>query len=130
MKKNLILLIIIIILGCKEKRKTIVKNSIPMNYSFVDDYNNKDKINNLCKKALIDGDTLAFKELKHIYMLSEHAEEFLYISTVMAEKYNHSPAYQMNYSILKIFKQPIMQKFAIYNLIKAYELGNKIIFEN
>ncbi|MEX0597902.1 MAG: hypothetical protein WD512_15535, partial [Candidatus Paceibacterota bacterium] len=53
------------------------------------------------------------------------SEEFLYFSTVMAEKFNYGPAFQTNYHILKTSNQSTQKKLAIYNLLKSYELGNK-----
>jgi hypothetical protein len=127
--KFLILIPFFLLCACKEKnthgQKNNVKDAIPMNHSFVNDYNNKSKIENLCKKILIEGDTIAFRELRYIYMVSEHSEEFLYFSTFMAEKYNYGPAFQTNYDILKDYKQSTMQRLAIYNLVKSYELGNR-----
>ena len=122
MKKSLFILFFIFC-GCKEN--SIRHEDKPMNHSYVEDYNNKDKIDKLCKRVLIEGDTLAFRELKYIYLISEHSEEFLYFSTIMAEKYNYGPAFQTNYDILKLSNQSTQKKLAIYNLLKSYELGNK-----
>lgn len=122
MKKSLFILFFIFC-GCKENSNS--QEDKPMNNSYVEDYNNKDKIDKLCKRVLIEGDTLAFRELKYIYLISEHSEEFLYFSTIMAEKYNYGPAFQTNYDILKLSNQSTQKKLAIYNLLKSYELGNK-----
>jgi len=122
MKKSLFILIFIFC-GCKEKINR--HDNKPMNHSYVEDYNDKDKIDKLCKRVLLEGDTLAFRELKYIYLISEHSEEFLYFSTVMAEKYNYGSAFQTNYDILKLSNQSTQKKLAIYNLLKSYELGNK-----
>ena len=122
MQKSLFILIFIFC-GCKEN--TNRNDNKPMNNSYVEDYNNKDKIDKLCKRVLIEGDTLAFRELKYIYLISEHSEEFLYFSTIMAEKYNYGPAFQTNYDNLKLSNQSTQKKLAIYNLLKSYELGNK-----
>jgi hypothetical protein len=122
MQKSLFILIFIFC-GCKEN--TNRHDNKLMNNSYVEDYNNKDKIDKLCKRVLIEGDTLAFRELKYIYLISEHSEEFLYFSTIMAEKYNYGPAFQTNYDILKLSNQSTQKKLAIYNLLKSYELGNK-----
>ncbi|RDI06680.1 hypothetical protein DEU42_11425 [Flavobacterium sp. AG291] len=97
----------------------------PMNSSFVASYNDKVKINKLFKSVLVEGDTIAFKELKYIFMISEHSADFLYFSTIMAEKYNYEPAFETNYQILNASKEKAMQNLAIYNLIKSYELGNR-----
>ena len=122
-------LLSIFVCACKKKNtfndRSNVNDTVPMNYSFVEDYNDKQKIDKLCEKILNEGDTIAYKDLKYIYMLSEHSDEFLYISTVMAEKYNYAPAYQTNYDILKPSKQSTLKKFAVYNLIKSCELGNE-----
>lgn len=122
MRKSLFILFFIFC-GCKENTNRY--DDKPMNHSYVEDYNNKDKIDKLCKRVLTEGDTLAFRELKYIYLISEHSEEFLYFSTVMAEKYNYGPAFQTNYHILKTSNQSTQKKLAIYNLLKSYELGNK-----
>jgi hypothetical protein len=128
--KKILFIFLVFLYACNNEKKSLqeinkIQDAKPMNHTFVEDYNNQLKINQLSKKVLIEGDTLAFRELKYIYMVSEHSEEFLYYSTVMAEKYNYGPAYQTNYDILKAFKQSTMQKLALFNLIKSYELGNK-----
>lgn len=128
--KKILLIFLVFLCACNNEKKSLqeisnIHDAKPMNHTFVEDYNNNLKINELSKKVLIKGDTLAFRELKYIYMVSEHSEEFLYYSTVMAEKYNYGPAYQTNYDILKAFKQSTMQKLALFNLVKSYELGNK-----
>lgn len=121
--KKLFIPLVLILLACKEKDD--LRNAVPMNYKFIEDYNNKIKIDSLSNRILMKGDTLAFIELRRIYILSEHSDEFLYFSTFMAEKYNYHLAYQTNYNILAPSRQSnILRKLAVYNLIKSSELGN------
>lgn len=124
MKTIIFSILIVSILGCNQKN---TDDSQPMNAGYVADYNNKEKINALCERILQKGDTLAFNELQQIYEISEHSEELLFCSTVMAEKYNYARAYKANYYILYYHrdKTPNRTRFAFYNLIKAYELGYK-----
>jgi hypothetical protein len=126
MKKVILAILIVSIFGCSQN-KNDVEDSLPMNAGYVYDYNNKEKINGLCERILQKGDTIAFAELETIYVISEHSEELLFISSVMAEKYNYWRAYHMNYDILYYHpdKTPNRRRFAFYNLIKAYELGDK-----
>ena len=114
---------IFLLLACKGENS--IDNAKPMNSGYVNDYNNKIKMNELHNRVILTGDTIAFRNLKHIYTISEHSEEFLYVSTVMSEKYNYGPAFQTNYQILKLNKNIALKRLAIYNLLKSYELGNK-----
>lgn len=127
MKK--IIFLVFIIYGCNSNDSEGLK---PMNYSFAEKYSDTILVSNLSNKILINGDTIAFRELESIYMISEHSEEFLYFSTVMAEKHGFVPAYLTNYHILKNSKNTVFKKIAIFNLLKAYEMGDnkKIDFLN
>lgn len=126
MKELTFTVLMVLILGCNRK-KSDIENSKPMNSGYVADYNNKKLINALCDRIIQKGDTVAFNELQQIYEISEHSEELLFISTVMAEKYSYWRAYEANYVILYYNRDKTQnrRRFAFYNLIRAYELGYK-----
>jgi len=118
---------ILTLLACeKQKSEGIIKGS-PMNSRYVKLYNDKDKISQLHQRILQKGDTVAYMELKAIYDISEHYDELLYVSTVMAEKYNYREAYKTSYEILVRDADSTTNKkrLAYYNLLKAFELGDK-----
>ena len=118
--KKLFVLIIFLSYSCKESDQ----GEQPMNSAVVDEYNDKEKMDELCRKALTEGDTVAFWELNRIFVVSEHSSEFAYISTVMAERYHYGPAFRQNYKMLRNQKG-IMKTIAVYNLLKSHELGNR-----
>ena len=75
----------------KEMKISEVSNSSTNTY--LDKYNNKNKVLELTNLSLKKGDTISYKELWAIYHCSGHNNEFLPIAITMANKYKYAQAY-------------------------------------
>jgi hypothetical protein len=128
MKKILILNIIIMVLffGCKKNE--IVKTQNPIYQS---GYENKAILDSLLRKAIILGDTIAYKRAYKEFQISGHNKEFLYFSIKMAERNNYLKAYFDVYQIIKVndmiekFDDKKTSNIGLFYLIKAYKKGDK-----
>jgi hypothetical protein len=122
MTKYIIIPLLFLSCTSKETKKEIKeeKKDYVMESSFFEDYNNKKKMDELKKKVLTKGDTIAFLKLSDIYLYSEHEKELLYYSIVMAEDYNFHGAYEVNDLILSNSRT---KKLGNYYLLKLYETG-------
>ena len=130
--KNLLTIITILTLfmSCKkedykkEHEESCKSNNDGANYLNLDDSNMIFEL----KKGIMDNDTILYKKYYAIYLKSGHAKEFLYYALLMAEKNNSKTAYL---NVAEILNDPIQvkynfkSKFASFNLLKAYELGEK-----
>lgn len=127
MYKLIVLTIIVNFFTFCEKKE--VKRNEDFSFSpskpYLNDFNNRKKINNLFNKILIGGDTIAYKELKDIYVYSGHGDDFLYCTLIMANNFNYSQAYFDAYIILKTDKfnstNIKTNKLANYYLLRAHE---------
>jgi hypothetical protein len=111
-------------ISCNEKE---ANTAISPAKQWYDQYNDEAKLKQL-KSKIQNGDTIAFNEMQDIYILSDHANEFLYYSIYMAQVYEYSEAYNTAYFILHTDTENAqyekLDKTANYYLLKAYELGN------
>lgn len=112
----------------QEKTEYQGVNSVKL---FSDIYHNDSITGVLADKIINKGDTLAFKEMQDIYLISGHYKEFLYYAMYMANKYEYPDAYNSVYFIMHSDnpkdKDKYLNNFANYYLLKAHESGYKNI---
>jgi hypothetical protein len=130
MNKQSFFLLIIIYSLCSScnKKENIDSNQIQdekitsPSQSYFDDFVNQDKIKALTDKSK-NGDTIAYRNLRHIYFYSDHVKEFLYNAMTIAEKHDYPLAYYDVYTILYSpdNNDSRTNKLANYYLFKAYE---------
>lgn len=93
------------------------------------DFNDKTLYENL-QKAINEGDTHAYNIASKKYMINGRQKEFLYYAILMAEKNNYLQAYSDISTILGIYNyenpsdEKFISKYKLYNLLKAYEMGD------
>ncbi|WP_370899701.1 hypothetical protein [Chryseobacterium gossypii] len=93
------------------------------------DFNDKKLYENL-KKAINEGDTLAYNIAAKQYIINGRQKEFLYYAILMAEKNNYIQAYSDISTILGIYNyenpsdMEFVSKYKLYCLLKAYEMGD------
>lgn len=93
------------------------------------DFNDKKLYENL-KKAIDKGDTHAYDVASKKYMINGRQKEFLYYAILMAEKNNYIQAYTDISTILGIYNYEnpsdtnFISRYKLYNLLKAYEMGD------
>lgn len=137
MKKLLTLItILLLFISCikeeqkNKQQKDVYKpdTSVAFNYLNFDD----PKLGVELKKAIMENDTILYKKYYAIYSKSGHIKEFLYYAILMAEKNNYKTAYlhiaeafDMRLDDPLITKYKFESKFSSYNLLKAYEMGDK-----
>jgi hypothetical protein len=137
MKRSLIVLLFIVI-ACNNEEKKQPESKKPIRDDvtavstatvYLPKYNDLELMKKLSDKILTEGDTIAFNEMKGIYILSTHTKDFLYYSIIMGDRYNYNEAYMTTYFIMHsdiVDKTNIKQnKLANYYLLKAYEGGHK-----
>ena len=110
MKVILIIIISLSILCCKDKKNDnlISKEvSISTTSTYLEYFNDKEKIDKLTSSIKNNGDTLAYYELWKIYSLSGHKEDYLHISLFMANKYKYKQAYYDVYKNLSVLEKTI-----------------------
>ncbi len=133
--KNYLIVLFFLTIACKneEKKQPESHKEISTGGIYLDKYHDLELIKNLSNKILVGGDTVSFNELKDIYILSSHKNEFLYYSIIMGERYKYTEAYMTTFFIMKtdkLNKKNIQQnKIANYYLLKAYEGGNRDAFD-
>ncbi|MDW9379165.1 hypothetical protein [Chryseobacterium sp. JV558] len=89
------------------------------------DFNDKQLYENL-KKAIYEGDTLAYKSASKHYIINGRYKEFLYYAILMAEKNNYKEAYWDISSILASEQHELYaSQYETYSLLKSYEMGDK-----
>lgn len=126
--KNGITLILLLCLffSCNEKNKEISGNASSPTGSYQKDFENVNKNTELTNK-IINGDTIAYEELKEIYFNSDHVKDFLKHSLIMANNFNHPKACLDVYHLLKTNEinneNNMTNKLANYYLLKAHEMG-------
>jgi hypothetical protein len=127
------LLALIIISNCfmfcvehKEKRDNPIEVVSP-GESYLEKFNNQKMRDSLLTKIFVKGDTTSYKELKDIYFLSGHTEDFLTSAIIMATNHDYAEACKDAYKILytaNIDSTNLKSnKLANYYLLKAYELA-------
>lgn len=130
MKYLLVIIAFYLLTGCDGKKIDVATNTSQYYHSI---YCNASKMDSL-KKKIERGDTVAYKELREVYTLSNNHEELLTFAIRMAEDYHYNDAYFDAYLSLIAGKSKKKQEFSIdlanYFLIRAYELGNKAAKEN
>jgi hypothetical protein len=114
---------------CQEKEQKEIAEEVSPSESYLEEFNNQKKVRNLLNKIVVNGDIVSYKELKNIYSYSNHGDDFLYYSLVMAENFKFSEAYFDAFIILKTDKidstNTKTNKLANYYLLKANERGVK-----
>lgn len=126
-------LLLLIVFSCS-KRKESPKS---LNFSdsinsTTDDYRLENYVmaDILIKKAIIEGDTSAYKNLSSFYIMKIHRKEDLYFyALLMAEKHHYSKAYWDLFYVLSgselcFNKKEVLDKLAVYYLLLAYEGGS------
>jgi hypothetical protein len=108
-------------------------SSVEMIYTFPQDKYKK-IIDSLSVKALLEGDTLAYRGLSFIYtMVKLKQNELFYYAYRMAMKHNYSMAYWDLYYILSSSSNNLenfddmdecTKKLALFYLLNAYERGD------
>lgn len=87
--------------------------------------NDKKLCENL-KKAIYEGDTLAYKSASKQYIINGRYKEFLYYAILMAEKNKYKEAYWDISSILASEQHELFSsQYGTYSLLKSYEMGDK-----
>lgn len=119
----------LVITSCnQEKTEYQEVNSVKL---FSDLYHNDSITRILTDKIINKGDTLAFIEMKNIYLISGHNKEFLYYAMYMASEYEYPEAYNTVYFIMHSDnpkdKDKYLNKLSNYYLLKAHESGYKNI---
>jgi|GEM_PF-1684799 len=113
--------------GCDDK--TVKTEASTPSVKYFEKYNDDKKLKELSEKIITQGDTISFNEMADIYMITGHQKEFLYYSMRISNDYNYHGGYYMTYLILHTDVEngsnKKINKLANYNLLKAYELGNK-----
>lgn len=93
------------ILCCKNKKdEQPISSTID---TYLNYFNDKERMDKLIKKIKEKGDTLAYNELKQIYSLSGHKEDYLHISLYMSNRYNYKQAYYDVYKNLSVLNKAI-----------------------
>ncbi|RKS26247.1 hypothetical protein CLV94_1304 [Flavobacterium endophyticum] len=93
--------------------------------SYLKKFNNQEIRDNLLTKIFVEGDSASYKELKDIYFLSGHTDDFLAPAMIMAMDYNYHQAFEDVYRILHNIKTDSKSnKLADYYLLKAYEIDS------
>ncbi|WP_396184522.1 hypothetical protein [Flavobacterium sp.] len=125
MKNSLFLLFGVILISCNDKPK-LKNNTVSISNDYFEKYyNDGGETSRLRNAIIVKGDTNSYKELRDIYLLSEHSNEFFYYSFTMAHNYNYPDAYFDLFSFLK--HSPVkgkMENLKEYYLLKAFELGS------
>jgi len=128
---ELVLFIFFFLASCQHKKieKKNIEIAKPENPSIpIDD---KKLINEIIKKAMVNGDTIAYKELRSYFEIETVGDEFLYNSIRMAYRYNFKDAY---YDVYWALAHPRTgetideldrntKDLSLYFLLKSYELG-------
>ena len=122
------------LLSCTNKKENIIQEDVSPGNKYFKNYINNELTNKLSNKIVMQGDSIAYLELKDIYFLSGHQKEFLYYSMVMAEKFNYPDGYYTTYFLLSTTvindKNWKINKIANYYLIKANEAGHTNVASN
>lgn len=91
----------------------------------------KERVIELINKSINLGDTSAYKEVHHFNYIDGHEEDVMYISIIMANKYNYPEAYydvyselshrNIGFSLLKLDERT--RNLALYYLALSKEKG-------
>lgn len=131
MKKIIFIGVILLILSsCKEDKIDNDSNFVIKDYTKDVNCNNEEK---LISDAILKGDTMAYMTVYSDYWREEKSEDLLYVSLIMANKYNYVGAYYDLYAAFvhsnfgaDIDKLDEKTKyFALYFLLKAKEKGDE-----
>jgi hypothetical protein len=98
-------------------------------------FDNKERVSDLLRKSMENGDTIAYKEIHQFYYEDGREQEITYLSMMMANKYNYPAAYFDVYSelshraggfpLLDLDKRT--RNIALYYLALAKEKGFPVI---
>jgi hypothetical protein len=124
--KNTIIssLLILILYSCNQREENT--KSIVQEF-----FKDPQRVYELEQNAIVDGDRIAYDEVFSKYLMDARASEILYISMVMANKWNYPKAYYDTYCILSteclgstISKiNDKNRELAIFFLLRSSELG-------
>ncbi len=92
---------------------------------------NHELMDSLIKRAILYGDDKAYNNVSNDYLIEDMGEDILYVSMIVADKYNNPEAHYHIYSILNDlgnsqYVDSLGKKtkdFTLYHLLKAHELG-------
>ncbi len=150
MKKLLLIILLVLLNNCskREEKKSVenkkdtikletISEDEPLRNKYTPykdnkfDFNDKKLYENL-KKAIYEGDTLAYKSAYKHYIINGRAKEFLYYAILMAEKNGYNKAYKDISTILDFeIQDPLVTKYhftsryGTYSLLKAYEMRDE-----
>ena len=114
MKSNIILIVVILALAFACNKKEEAKVNITSENSgtfFKKKLSNQKLMDSLENRALFNGDTLAYNELKGIYYIGgQKVTGLLYYSLIMSNKYNYKRASYDVYDILTHDKKVLDKK--------------------
>ncbi|SNR40771.1 hypothetical protein [Flavobacterium sp. ov086] len=114
MKSNIILIVVILALAFACNKKEEAKVNITSENSgtfFKKKLSNQKLMDSLENRALFNGDTLAYNELKGIYYIGgQKVTGLLYYSLIMSNKYNYKRASYDVYDILTHDKKVLDDK--------------------
>lgn len=129
MKSKLIIVALIALLGfsfCQENKEQPEANTAT---PYIKEFNKPGKIDSLAQRVEESGDSLAYKQLKNLYLNTNQFNYLLRSALIMAVNYNSADAYFDSYIILHNTEiTPSNRKsniLANYYLLKAYELGSE-----
>lgn len=94
---------------------------------------NHELMDSLITRAILYGDKKAYNEVSNDYYIEGMGEDILYVSMIVADKYNNPEAHFHIYTILNGLRRheyvdslgKKTKDFALYHLLKSYELGYK-----
>ena len=134
-KAALILLIFSCFYGCqpepKDKPKVNQEDIITRGIEPRAPVDNHELMDSLKVRAVLYGDAIAYNELFQDYFIENRDDDILYISMIMADKYNIPSAHHHIYLIWKGIGNDTgmgglskkIKDFALYHLLKSHELG-------
>jgi hypothetical protein len=117
--------------SCNNKQnnhsETEIVETVQMNKFYELQFNNDKLMDSLFERIEKYGDTLAYIEVFHISTFANYKKSNVihYYSEIMAKKYNYSLAYYHQFISFRYDESKELRKFALYNLLKAHELGCK-----
>jgi len=89
----------LLIICCNNKQDDIIE-SANTGQIFGDMFDNKEARDSIANRAIYSNDTLAYKELRKIYYLSDNANEFYYYALLMYNRNKYIPSTEDLYFIL------------------------------
>ncbi|GGD21254.1 hypothetical protein [Flavobacterium orientale] len=128
---SLIVLISLLIISCNKKDNNKTKELTDFLYTS-DLQIEKIEKDSLLKRAINNGDSIAYKKISRNFLSSNRASEFYIYSFMMANEHNSAKAFYDLYDIMMFssdyinqFNRKKSKEMSIYYLLKSYELNYK-----